>query len=223
MVVVVNLGWICIHWNVPCNHWVNHELLCKPKCSRVKCEDICPGAKAWLKLASHVKLLYCFTSYPVCAGSAITCDVWHACAARCRAFEETRAGRGRAGKERTARAPQRPAAHQEPESHWTGSQGPASGRGTDIRLGTPHRANQTATERGFFTCLQSITAFSPGFTCIRPTPITTAGWGRAQGWDPESDLGLHQKEEQGGDGDLKKLQYMKSLFFYYLATKLGFW
>ena len=33
-----------------------HELLCIPKCSRVKREAICPTVKAWLKLGHAVKV-----------------------------------------------------------------------------------------------------------------------------------------------------------------------
>ncbi len=34
----------------PHSHWVDHEVLCIPKYSRVKCEDMCPTAKVGLKL-----------------------------------------------------------------------------------------------------------------------------------------------------------------------------
>ena len=46
-----DLGLFCSHrtWT-SCSHSVHHELLCIPKYSRVKCEAICPTAKAWLKL-----------------------------------------------------------------------------------------------------------------------------------------------------------------------------
>ena len=45
----------------PCSRQVDHKLLCIPKYSRVKCEAICPTAKAWMKVghatgAANLKL-----------------------------------------------------------------------------------------------------------------------------------------------------------------------
>lgn len=38
-----------------CSHWVDHEFLCILKCSRVKCEAICPIANTWLSLGPRTR------------------------------------------------------------------------------------------------------------------------------------------------------------------------
>lgn len=137
-------------------------------------------------------------------GSAVPCDVRHAGPVRSRASEETGAGRGRAGEEGTAGAPQRPAANQESASPRTGSQGAASGGPADVWVGTTRRADETPAERGVFTRLQSFATFSSGLKRVGSTSITSAGRGVAQGRNQEPDSGLHQEEEPGGDGHLRR-------------------
>lgn len=164
----------------------------------------------------------------VFSGSVVPCDVWHASPVRSRASEKTGAGRGGAGEEGTVGAPQRPAANQESTSCRTGIQGRASRGPADIWLGVTHGADATPAEGGVFTCLQSITAFSPGHKYIGSTSFTSAGRGGAQGRYQEPDSRLHQEEEQGGDCHLSRLDCLEisqnqkrfNLFFIYIFGKV---
>lgn len=48
--LVVEGWWFRFDLQPPCHKWVTYELLCMTKCSLVKCEAVCPSAKAWPKL-----------------------------------------------------------------------------------------------------------------------------------------------------------------------------
>lgn len=141
----------------------------------------------------------------VLLGSVVPCDGWHTSPVGSRASQKTRAGRGRAGEERTAGAPQRPAANQGSAPSRTGTHRPESGRAADFAMGTAHRADETAAEGGHFVCLQSVTTVSSGHKCIGSTSLTSAGRGGAQGRHQEPDSGLHQEEEPGGDSHISGL------------------